>query len=79
MNGMKLLISSIVSLVAIALFIYNDVIVWYQGFILLTGTLIGGYLSAHVSKNIPQQYIRSFVIFASCAITLYFFIKVYLT
>lgn len=77
MNAMKLLISSIVSLIAIILFIFNDVIAWYQGFVLLSGTLIGGYLSAHVSKKIPQQYIRAFVIFASCAITLYFFIKVY--
>jgi len=79
MNGMKLLISSIVSIIAIVLFVYNDVIAWYQGFILLSGTLIGGYLSAHVSKKIPQQYIQAFVIFASCAITLYFFIEVYST
>jgi hypothetical protein len=46
MNGMKLLISAAVSLIAIV------------------GTLVGGYLAAHISKQLSQQYVRVFVIFA---------------
>jgi uncharacterized membrane protein YfcA len=77
MNGLKLLVSSAVSLIAIALFIYNDVIVWYQGTILLFGTLAGGYMAANVSRQLPQKHVRGFVIAASIAITLYFFFDVY--
>jgi len=77
MNGMKLLISSAVSLIAIALFIYDGVIVWYEGTIVLAGTLIGGYVAAHVSKRLSQQYVRAFVILASSGITVYFFIDTY--
>ncbi len=77
MNGMKLLISSAVSLVAIALFIYDGVIVWYEGTIVLAGTLTGGYLAARISKRLSQQYVRAFVILASCGITVYFFIDIY--
>jgi uncharacterized membrane protein YfcA len=77
MNGLKLLISSTVSLIAIALFIYNDVIAWYEGTIVLCGTLAGGYVAAHVSRQLPQKQVRRFVIVASIATTLYFFVNIY--
>lgn len=77
MNGLKLLVSSCVSLIAIALFIYHGVIAWYEGSIVLIGTLTGGYIAAHLSRNIPQQYVRNFVILVSALITAYFFQEVY--
>jgi uncharacterized membrane protein YfcA len=77
MNGLKLLISSTISLIAITLFIYNDVIAWYEGTIVLFGTLAGGYVSAHVSRQLSPKYVRLFVILASIAITLYFFFDIY--
>ena len=73
MNGLKLLISTTVSLIAITLFIYNDVIAWYEGIIVLCGTLAGGYMAANVSRKLPQKHVRRFVIFASISTTLYFF------
>lgn len=77
MNGLKLLVSSCVSLIAIALFIYHDVIAWYEGSIVLLGTLTGGYMAAHLSRTLPQQYVRTFVIVASIATTGYFFWATY--
>lgn len=77
MNGLKLLVSSAVSLIAIVLFIYNDVIAWYEGTIVLSGTLVGGYVAANVSRKLPQKHVRSFVIVASIATTLYFFFDIY--
>lgn len=77
MNGLKLLTSSCVSLIAIAVFIYDDVIVWYEGSIVLLGTLAGGYTSARISRQISQVYVRYFVILASVVITIYFFYDIY--
>jgi len=77
MNGLKLLISSTVSLVAIVVFIFHDVIAWYEGTIVLFGTLVGGYVAAHVSRKLPQKQVRGFVIFASIVTTGYFFIELY--
>jgi len=79
MNGLKLLTSSSVSLAAIALFIYDDVIAWREGVIMLFGTLTGGYIAAHISRKVPQQYVRNIVIFISIFITIYFFYDVYFT
>ena len=77
MNGLKLLVSSTVSLIAIALFIYDGAIAWYEGTIVLLGTLAGGYVAAHYSRRLPQNYVRTFVIFASSGITVYFFFDIY--
>jgi len=77
MNGLKLLVSSVVSLIAIALFIYNGSIAWYEGSIVLLGTLTGGFVAAHISRQIPQQYVRNAVVLASIGITGYFFFDIY--
>ena len=77
MNGIKLMISALVSLIAIVLFIADGVIVWREGLIVLTGTLIGGYLAAHYARLLPQHWVRGLVMVASVLITLYFFYDTY--
>lgn len=77
MNGLKLLVSSSVSLIAIALFIYTDSIAWQEGAIVLVGTLTGGYIAARISRTVPETYVRAFVIAVSTGITAYFFYDFY--
>lgn len=77
MNGLKLVVSSAVSVVAILLFVLNGSIAWAEGCVVLAGTLIGGYYSASISMKLPQQHVRSFVVLMSCAITGYFFFVTY--
>jgi uncharacterized membrane protein YfcA len=77
MNGIKLLISSLVSLIAIALFIAEGAIAWREGVVVLLGTVAGGYIAAHVSRQIPQVLVRGFVILAGSFMTLWFFIATY--
>ena len=79
MNGLKLLVSSTISLIAIVLFIYNGVIAWQEGISVLLGTLVGGYVAAHVSRKLSQKHIRSFIIVVSSGITCYFFMDMYFT
>ena len=78
MNGLKLLVSSLVSLIAIILFVLDGAIDWYSGTIVLAGSLAGGYVAAILSKRLPQQAVRQFVIVASVAITAYFFYDIYM-
>ena len=77
MNGLKLMISTCVSLAAIAMFVYNGEIAWFEGSIVLLGALTGGYIAAHISRQLPQVYVRKFVTLAGTSITLYFFYNTY--
>ena len=74
MNGIKLLISSVVSLIAVVIFILDDVIAWYEGSIVLLGSLAGGYLAAHYSRGLSQAHVRIMVIMLSIMITTYYFL-----
>ena len=77
MNGLKLLVSSCVSIIAVILFIVTDMIAWYEGSIVLVGTLLGGYLAAHLSRKLPQPLVRGFVMLSGTGITLYYFYAIY--
>ncbi len=77
MNGLKLLISTCVSLIAIALFLVNGLIDWTSGLAVLLGTLTGGYVAAHLSRQVPQIWVKRFVTLTSLIITGYFFFSTY--
>lgn len=77
MNGIKLLISSCVALVAIALFIWEGAIDWPSGAVVMLGTLLGGFVAAKLSRNLSQSVVRGFVTITSIGITFYFFYDVY--
>ncbi|USD67186.1 sulfite exporter TauE/SafE family protein [Vibrio sp. SCSIO 43136] len=74
MNGIKLLISTAVSIVAIGIFIVNGTIDWFNGALVMVGTLIGGYVAAKLTRTLPQVVVRRFVIALSVVLTCYFFI-----
>jgi uncharacterized membrane protein YfcA len=77
MNGLKLLTSTCVSLAAIALFVFNGEIAWFEGSVVLLGTLTGGYIAARISRQISQVYVRYFVVLTGASITLYCFYDTY--
>lgn len=77
MNGLKLLVSTCVSLIAIVIFVANGSIDWTKGSVVMIGTLVGGYLAARVSRQLNPSHVKGFVALSSIAITIYFFIDVY--
>ncbi|WP_180800339.1 sulfite exporter TauE/SafE family protein [Vibrio parahaemolyticus] len=77
MNGLKLLVSTCVSLIAIVIFVANGSIDWSKGSVVMVGTLVGGYLAARVSRQLNPSHVKGFVALSSIIITIYFFIDVY--
>jgi uncharacterized membrane protein YfcA len=73
MNGLKLYISSVVAVVAVARFALSGSIDWYHGSIALVGVTIGGYVAARLAHRIPTQWIRAAVIVYGLGMTGYFF------
>ncbi|MCY9845312.1 sulfite exporter TauE/SafE family protein [Vibrio caribbeanicus] len=77
MNGLKLLISAIVSMTAIVIFIYDGLIDWSSGAAVMLGTLIGGFIAARISRRIDAAHVRVGIIITSISLTVYFFYSTY--
>ncbi len=77
MAGLKLVISSCVSSIAVVYFIMEDAIAWQPGLAVLAGTVTGGSISAYIARHLPQTIVRNTVIIASICITSWFFYDVY--
>jgi uncharacterized membrane protein YfcA len=74
MNALKVLLASVINLVASITFIIANAVIWPQAVLMIFGAIIGGYGGAHFARKIEQRWIRSFVISVGLAMTIYFFI-----
>ena len=74
MNGLKLLVSAVVALWAIAVFGAGDLIAWREGVIVMAGTLVGGYSAARTARLVNPQRVRRVIIAVAAGMTAYFFI-----
>jgi uncharacterized membrane protein YfcA len=77
MNGVKTLLVSVVNGVALAIFVWNRVVVWPQAILMLVAASIGGYGGAHVAQKIDPKYVRTLVIIVGFGMSAYFFIRQY--
>ncbi len=77
MNGLKLLVSTLVAAIAIVRFAAADSIAWYEGGLAFVGTLIGGYLAARLAHLIPMRILRIGIIAYGIVLTAFFFWQVY--
>lgn len=77
MNGLKLLISFLVSITAVVRFSMSGSIEWQAGTIALIGATIGGFAAAKLSYLLPASLIRNFVVVYGFGLTVYFFYTTY--
>ena len=77
MNGIKLLVSAAVSVVAILMFGAGELIAWYQGSVVMAGTVVGGYTAARAVQILSQEWVRLFIVAVACCMTVYFFLATY--
>lgn len=73
-NGLKSLLSTCISTVAVVIFAFAGIINWPVSIIMIIGAIIGGYGGAYYARKIDQRWIRLFIIIIGIALTIYFFI-----
>jgi uncharacterized membrane protein YfcA len=79
MKAYKTVLTSCINAITVIPFVMAGVILWQAGAIAATGAAIGGYISAHYAQKIAPILVRRFVIIVGSTMTLYFFIKSWLT
>ncbi len=75
MNAYKTLLTSCINAITVIPFVIAGAILWQQGAIAALGAAIGGYISAHYAQKIAPILVRRFVVGVGTAMTLYFFVK----
>jgi uncharacterized protein len=73
MNGVKVLLVSVVNGVAMITFIFARMIFWPQAVLMILGSLTGGYAGAHYAQKMNQQHVRWIVIAVGLGMSAYFF------
>lgn len=74
-NALKLVCTAAFSVVALAVFIFRDQVLWVPGLILAAGTVVGASLSVRFAISVPQstlKWLLFIMVSISCAAALFF-------
>ena len=77
MNKLKVMLGGVINGVATVTFIATKAIFWPQAIVMIFGSVLGGYSTAHYAQKLPQSWIKGFVIFVGAAMTIVFFWRGY--
>ena len=77
MNALKVVLSTVTNGVAVVIFVVNRAVFWPQAMVMICGAALGGYFGAHYSLQLPQVWVRRFVIAIGIGMTTYFFLRAY--
>jgi uncharacterized membrane protein YfcA len=75
MNGLKAVLGTAINSVAIAIFIVDNKIVWPYAMAMAATSLVGGYIAAHFSRQVPGKYVRWTVIVIGFCLAAFYFWK----
>jgi uncharacterized membrane protein YfcA len=77
MNALKVVLSAVINGAAVITFVVLRVVYWAPALMTTIGAIAGGYFAARYAQELPQSWIRGFVIIVGIAVTAYFFVKAY--
>ena len=77
MNKLKVMLGVVINGVATVTFILTKAIFWPQAIVMIFGSVLGGYSTAHYAQKLPPAWIKAFVILVGTAMTIYFFWRGY--
>ncbi len=76
MNGLKNVLSALLSLISSVAFVIAGLIAWEQAAVLATSAAFGGYIGANVSRRIKRMdLLRLFITGVGAAMTVAFFLR----
>ncbi len=75
MNGLKNLLSAVLSLVSVTTYATAGLIAWEAAAVLAVATTVGGYIGARQARRIQHtEYLRALIVGIGAALTLVFFL-----
>ena len=74
-NGLKNLVSAMLTLIAVMIYASGGVVYWFQALIMMLAASVGGYVGARWVRQIPAVYVRCLVVCVGFVMALLFFVN----
>lgn len=75
MNGMKNLVSALLTAVAVAIYAVGGVVEWREALMMMLAAMCGGYLGARGARRIPGQWLRGGIVVTGIVMAVLFFLR----
>ena len=75
MNGMKNLVSALLTAIAVVIYAVGGIVEWKQALIMMVAATLGGYLGARVARKIPAHIMRWGIVATGLVMAGLFFMK----
>ncbi len=71
-NAVKNILATLVSVVAVAIFVSRGAVAWPQALAVMAGALIGGFLGGRLVRVLPTELLRWIVIVVGAGLAIYY-------
>lgn len=75
MNGMKNLVSTLLTAIAVAVYAAGGLVQWPQALAMMVAATLGGYGGARLARRIPAPWLRAAIVITGLVMTALFFWK----
>lgn len=75
MNGMKNVVSALLTAIAVAIYAWGGVVAWSQALVMMIAATAGGYFGARLARRIPAPVLRAGIVVIGLIMTILFFLR----
>ena len=75
MNGVKNLVSALLTAIAVTIYAWGGVVAWPQAGVMMMAATAGGYFGARVARRIPTPALRAGIVATGLIMTTLFFLR----
>lgn len=75
MNGLKNVLSAVLTAIAVAAYAAGGAVHWPEALLMMAGTVAGGYAGARVARRIPPKALRTGIVLVGLGMATAFFVR----
>lgn len=75
MNGVKNVVSALLTSIAVAIYAWGGVVAWPQAWVMMIAATAGGYFGARIARRIPAPALRAGIVATGLIMTALFFLR----
>ncbi len=75
MNGLKNLISVVLTAIAVLVYAVGNTVIWSDALVMMPAAVAGGYAGARIARHLPEHYLRYGIVAVGAITTAAFFFK----